>query len=63
MPMGMIVRYDMSHSDNTQRKFDTNLPAWHELKLMIRHVEPAILYSRQADNRQWRRDMEMELSA
>ena len=53
----------MSHSDNTQRKFDTNMPAWHELKLMVRHVEPAILYSRQADKRQWRRDIEMELSA
>jgi hypothetical protein len=56
----------MSHTDNTQRKFDKNLPAWLAFKLWLRDVDPedtAILYSRPATKRQWRREIEMELGA
>jgi hypothetical protein len=55
----------MSHSDNTQQKFDTNFPEWLAMKLWIDRTDPENKpsASRQATNRQWRRDMEMELSA
>lgn len=57
--------YDMSHSDNTQREYDTNFPVWLAHKLWVEHVDPEIKpvgISRQAGKRQWMRDMEMELS-
>ena len=51
----------MSHSENTARKFDTNFPEWLASKLWIERVDP--LYnkvSRQAENRQWKREIEIE---
>jgi hypothetical protein len=56
----------MSHTDNTQQKFDTNFPEWLALKLWIRDAdpeEPKPSASRQAQKRQWKREIEMELSA
>jgi hypothetical protein len=52
----------MSHSDNTQRKFDTNFPAWLSHKLATEAGNHNVGISRQARKRQWLRDMEMELS-
>lgn len=56
----------MSHSDNTQQKFNTSFPHWLELKLWIKHNDPADpkpSASRPSNKRQWKRDIEMELSA
>lgn len=53
----------MSHTDNTAKKFDTNIPEWLVLKLNIRYMEPVLSASRQAQKRQWKREIEMELSA
>jgi hypothetical protein len=53
----------MSHTDNTAKKFDTNFPEWLALKLWIEHVDPEpVGISRQARKRQWRKDIEMELT-
>jgi hypothetical protein len=50
----------MSHTDNTQQKFDTNFPKWLAMKLWLKHVdhEDRRYESRQAENRQWKRDIE-----
>jgi hypothetical protein len=49
----------MSHSDNTQRKFDKGFPKWLERKLWVQHVDPEDrrFESRQAENRQWKREL------
>lgn len=55
----------MSHTDNTMRKFDENFPAWLALKLWIEQVDPEIRPSglaRRTQKRNWRREIEMELS-
>jgi hypothetical protein len=55
----------MSHTDNTQHKHDPSHPKWLAFKLWLKHVDPEDrrYESRQAENRQWRKDMRMELSA
>lgn len=64
----------MSHTDNTQQKFDKNFPEWLALKLWIQSIDPELPRScgggfgsvgltRQARKRQWKREIEMELSA
>ena len=55
----------MSHTYNTAKKFDTNFPEWLAMKLWIEHADPESRpsASRQATKRQWRREIEMELSA
>ena len=55
----------MSHTDNTQRKHDPSHPKWLEFKLWVAHVDPECrrFNSRQAENRQWRKDIKTELSA
>ena len=55
----------MSHSDNTSKKFDANSPEWLAFKLWVKNVDPEDrrFNSRQAENRQWKREIEMELSA
>jgi hypothetical protein len=53
----------MSHTDNTAQKFDTNFPEWLALKLNIRYMEPVLSASRQAQKRQWKREIEMELGS
>jgi hypothetical protein len=52
----------MSHSDNTQRKFDTNFPDWLSIKLMADEDIQSVGISRQAMKHQWLREIEMELS-
>ena len=52
----------MSHSDNTQRKFDTNFPDWLSWKLIADEDIQSVGISRQAGKRQWIREMELELS-
>ena len=52
----------MSHSDNTQRKFDTNIPNWLVWKLVADEDVQSVGISRQASKRQWLRDVEMELT-
>lgn len=52
----------MSHTDNTAKKFDTNIPEWLLWKLIAKDDEP-LSASRQAQKRQWKREIEMELSA
>jgi hypothetical protein len=54
----------MSHTDNTQQKFDTNFPEWLVPKLWIKRADPEIRRSasRQAQKRVWLKDIEMELS-
>ena len=54
----------MSHTDNTQQKFNTNFPEWLALKLWIEHVDPVTKRSvnRMSQKRVWRKDIEMELS-
>jgi hypothetical protein len=49
----------MSHSDNTQRKFDKGFPKWLEFKLNLKHDDPEDrrFESRQAENRQWKKEM------
>lgn len=65
-PMRYILHSDkreaMSHSDNTSKKFDANFPEWLAFKLWVQHVDPEDrrFNSRQAENRQWRREIEME---
>ena len=53
----------MSRTDNTQKKFDTNFPSWLALKLWAEHIDPEVKpsASRQAQKRQWRKEIEMEL--
>jgi hypothetical protein len=56
----------MSHSDNTQQKFNTNFPEWLDRKLWVKHndpEDPKPSASRPSSKRQWKRDIEMELSA
>jgi hypothetical protein len=55
----------MSHTDNTAQKFDTNFPNWLALKLWIEHNDPEVKpsASRQAQKRQWKREIEMELGS
>ena len=55
----------MSHTDNTQRKHDPSHPKWLTFKVWLKHFDPVDrrYESRQAENRQWKRDVEMELSA
>lgn len=52
----------MSHSDNTSKKFDANFPEWLAFKLWVKNVDPEDrrFDSRQAENRQWKREIEME---
>jgi hypothetical protein len=54
----------MSHTDNTQQKFDTNFPEWLVPKLWIKRADPEIKRSanRMTQKRLWRKDIEMELS-
>jgi hypothetical protein len=52
----------MSHSDNTQRKFDTNFPDWLSMKLVADEDTQSVGISRQASKRQWIREMELELT-
>jgi hypothetical protein len=40
----------MSHSDNTQRKFDTNFPNWLSWKLIADKDIQSVGISRQAEN-------------
>lgn len=49
----------MSHSDNTQRKFDKDCPKWLTHKLWVQHVDPEHrrFESRQAENRQWKQEL------
>jgi len=51
----------MSHSDNTQRKFDTNFPDWLSLKLMVEEDVQSVGISRQTGKQRWLREIEMEL--
>lgn len=56
----------MSHTDNTAQKFDTNFPTWLAFKLWLKDVDPEDpkpSASRQAQKRQWRKEVEMELNA
>ena len=55
----------MSHTYNTQRKYDPSHPKWLMFKVWLKHFDPVDrrYESRQAENRQWKRDIEMELSA
>lgn len=53
----------MSHSDNTQQKYDERFPNWLAFKLMVRHMEPHVLKSRKTMKYQWQREVELELSA
>ena len=51
----------MSRTYNTQRKFETSHPEWLAFKLWVERVDP--LYnqvSRQAENRPWKREIEIE---
>ena len=47
----------MSHSDNTQRKFDTNLPAWLALKLQAKEDEQSSSASRTKQKALWRKEL------
>lgn len=51
----------MSHTDNTERKFDASLPDWLALKLWIESVDPQEkrCTNRQKVKRQWLREIEM----
>ena len=55
----------MSHTDNTQRRFDSRYPEWLAFKVWVKRVDPEVRHyaSRQAEKRSWRRDIELELSA
>lgn len=55
----------MSHTDNTQQKFDKRFPEWLEFKVWIKKFDPqdGRHTSRQAEKQSWRRDIRMELSA
>ena len=53
----------MSHTDNTQQKFDANFPEWLSHKLWVKQVDPEpVGLARRTQKRQWRKDIEMELS-
>ena len=54
--------FQMSHSDNTQRKFDTNFPDWLSWKLIAEEDVQSVGISRRASKQQWIREIEMELS-
>jgi len=50
----------MSHTDNTQQKFNTNLPKWLEVKMMANEDEQRRPKSRVNTKNDWRKEVEME---
>lgn len=53
----------MSHTEHVGKISDTNIPRWLVVKLLAKKDPQSSGLTRQAQKRQWRRDMEMELSA
>jgi hypothetical protein len=49
----------MSHSDNTQRKFDTNFPSWLAVKLQTKEDEQLRSVNRTTRKSLWKKEMEL----
>lgn len=47
----------MSHSDNTSKKFDTNLPSWLAIKLLAKEDEQTRSVSRTNEKILWRKEI------
>ena len=47
----------MSHSDNTSKKFDTNLPAWLAIKLLAKQDKQSHPLKRTTQKLLWKKEM------
>jgi hypothetical protein len=52
----------MSHSDNTSRKFNTNLPAWLATKLLAKEDEQTHPFRRTTRKQIWRKEIFPDLT-